>query len=247
MYSNNNTNHTSVTTGGITTSRARISSKCSNQSGKLNFDTSEFKAIRAKTESEVAFLEAEFIKDPTWNRKTVQVCKKALSLRTDQIYKWGYDRKKLLQKVNRREAKLSQISDLKLISAYQKELAQHGLNGLVSVLVMSIENCLVNHNHDDLKLLNSLASISNSQVSESAMDNSLGAQNTQILEISPSKAEASTPMVYDTYNTESYFSEPKSASEYLPEFEPTKIENFELMFNDDNMPVLEPSNLLDFI
>ena len=44
------------------------------------------------------FLEEQFARDPTWSRKTVQICKKALKLKTDQIYKWGYDRKKRIKK-----------------------------------------------------------------------------------------------------------------------------------------------------
>ena len=61
------------------------------------FSVKQFKAIRAKTEEEIAFLEAQFKLDPTWSRKTVQACKKALNLKTSQIYKWGYDKKKRLE------------------------------------------------------------------------------------------------------------------------------------------------------
>ena len=50
---------------------------------------------RAKTYEEVKFLEEMYEKDPTWSRKTVQIWKQALNLKTNQIYKWGYDRKKL--------------------------------------------------------------------------------------------------------------------------------------------------------
>lgn len=53
---------------------------------------------RAKTYEEIKFLEEMFEKDPTWSRKTVQIWKKALNLKTNQIYKWGYDRKILNKK-----------------------------------------------------------------------------------------------------------------------------------------------------
>lgn len=46
-----------------------------------------------KTPQQVAFLEEQFLKDPSWSRKTVQLCKRVLDLRTDQVYKWGFDRK----------------------------------------------------------------------------------------------------------------------------------------------------------
>ena len=38
-----------------------------------------------------------FAKDPNWSRDTVQYLKKTLGLKTAQIYKWGYDRKKLVE------------------------------------------------------------------------------------------------------------------------------------------------------
>lgn len=69
------------------------------QVSKSDRKTKKYKPIRPKTEEEIDFLEQQFEKDPTWNRKTVQICKKALNLRTDQIYKWGYDKKLRLNKV----------------------------------------------------------------------------------------------------------------------------------------------------
>lgn len=53
---------------------------------------------RKKTKEEVALLEAYFAEDPSWSRKTVKALKPQLPLSVDQIYKWGYDRKKLLKK-----------------------------------------------------------------------------------------------------------------------------------------------------
>lgn len=76
-------------------------SKCANSSSaKLSMfiNSNNVKGIYTKTDEEVKFLEEMFQKDPKWGRKTVQICKKELNLRTDQVYKWGYDRKKLLEK-----------------------------------------------------------------------------------------------------------------------------------------------------
>ena len=50
--------------------------------------------IRVKTQSEIRFLEDQFERDPTWSRETVQNCRNALNLKTQQIYKWGFDKKK---------------------------------------------------------------------------------------------------------------------------------------------------------
>lgn len=61
-------------------------------------DNTGVKWIRKKTSFEVNFLEEMFQRDPSWGRKTVQICKKALNLNTDQVYKWGYDKKLLLKK-----------------------------------------------------------------------------------------------------------------------------------------------------
>lgn len=55
--------------------------------------------IRIKTSEEIEFLEEQFQKDPAWSRKTVQYCKKFLKLRTHQIYKWGFDKKKNLKRM----------------------------------------------------------------------------------------------------------------------------------------------------
>ncbi|CAI2375278.1 unnamed protein product [Moneuplotes crassus] len=63
--------------------------------------------IRSKTESEVLFLEQQFMQDPSWSRKTVQFCKDYLNLGTTQIYKWGFDKKKLFKKYSRIIVKLS--------------------------------------------------------------------------------------------------------------------------------------------
>lgn len=53
---------------------------------------------RKKSKHEVALLEAYFEQDPDWSRKTVKALKPLLNLTVDQIYKWGYDRKHLIDK-----------------------------------------------------------------------------------------------------------------------------------------------------
>ena len=53
---------------------------------------------RKKSQREVALLEAYFEQDPEWSRKTVKELKPLLNLTVDQIYKWGYDRKHLIEK-----------------------------------------------------------------------------------------------------------------------------------------------------
>mmetsp|Transcript_38511 Transcript_38511/g.44141 ORF Transcript_38511/g.44141 Transcript_38511/m.44141 type:complete len:96 (+) Transcript_38511:355-642(+) len=53
---------------------------------------------RKKTKEEIAILEAHFVQDPEWTRRTVKALKPLLNLTVDQIYKWGYDRKLLVEK-----------------------------------------------------------------------------------------------------------------------------------------------------
>lgn len=50
-----------------------------------------------KTYDQMVVLNELYKKDPTWSRETVQHLKKRLGLKTAQIYKWGYDRKKLAE------------------------------------------------------------------------------------------------------------------------------------------------------
>lgn len=53
---------------------------------------------RKKSKYEVKILEEYFEKDPEWSRQTVKQLKPLLNLTVDQIYKWGYDRKHLVEK-----------------------------------------------------------------------------------------------------------------------------------------------------
>jgi mevalonate kinase len=46
-----------------------------------------------KTYDQIIVLNKYYAQDPSWNRQTVQKCKKLLDLKTSVIYKWGYDRK----------------------------------------------------------------------------------------------------------------------------------------------------------
>ena len=56
-------------------------------------------------------MEAQFIKDPLWSRKTVQIWKENLNLGTTQIYKWGFDKKHLWKKYSKfiKKSKLGKI------------------------------------------------------------------------------------------------------------------------------------------
>lgn len=47
---------------------------------------------------EKSILEDYFKKDPNWSRETVKVLKSLVNLPIDKIYKWGYDKKKLITK-----------------------------------------------------------------------------------------------------------------------------------------------------
>jgi hypothetical protein len=99
----------------------------------------DVKKIRAKTPKEVAFLEAQFAKDPTWSRRTVQVCKRELkNLRTDQIYKWGYDKKLLLKKRSKGKTQAEVKRDL--VREVRKEIfCSTDLNTFISGLVSNCE------------------------------------------------------------------------------------------------------------
>ena len=75
--------------------------------------------LRLKTPEELKFLEEQFLLDPSWSRQTVQICKKALNLKTNKIYKWGFDRKLLNKK---RGIVLPQIVDRVSFNVeYEKE------------------------------------------------------------------------------------------------------------------------------
>jgi len=69
---------------------------------------------RKKTEYELDTLESCFQNDPKWGRNTVKTLKSQLTeLTVDQIYKWGYDRKKLLKKNQaQKKARAFQVSKL---------------------------------------------------------------------------------------------------------------------------------------
>lgn len=66
------------------------------------FNSKQRKNLRAKkrkkSKYEVKILEEYFVKDPEWSRQTVKQLKPLLNLTVDQIYKWGYDRKHLVEK-----------------------------------------------------------------------------------------------------------------------------------------------------
>ncbi|CAI2375703.1 unnamed protein product [Moneuplotes crassus] len=87
-----------------------------------------------KTPQQIAFLEEQFVKDPTWNRKTVQFCKKALNLRTDQVYKWGFDKKAALTKENNSAS--NPLNNRELGLKTRKEIFLHSnLNSYVEEVI----------------------------------------------------------------------------------------------------------------
>lgn len=55
---------------------------------------------RWKTFNEKEVLEWYFILDPNWTRKTIDYLKTVVRLSENQIYKWGYERKKKLRLLN---------------------------------------------------------------------------------------------------------------------------------------------------
>ena len=82
----------------------------------------------------------------------MQYCKKALNLRTDQVYKWGYDKKKRMKQLNKNQDKSSSQISILAQQAAMQEIAQCvDLNLYVQSLLDISEN-----------LLSSLNSISSS-------------------------------------------------------------------------------------
>ena len=53
---------------------------------------------RWKTFSEKEILECYFVLDPSWAKKTIVYVKDFVELSEEQIYKWGYERKRKLRK-----------------------------------------------------------------------------------------------------------------------------------------------------
>lgn len=140
---------------------------CVKRSGKTKIQGSlaEVHHIYMKTPKEVAFLEKMFAKDPTWSRKTVQACKKALGLKTDQVYKWGYDKKQLMKKLNKKQPKrnaktstvtqstkvvkdVTKSNDLTqcvsaLVGNLELELSRPSLNSISNALNKGLSNTLI--------------------------------------------------------------------------------------------------------
>lgn len=96
--------------------------------------------IRSKTKHEVEFLERQFEMDPTWSRKTVQICKKALNLKTDQVYKWGYDRKKLLEKRGVMLPKRVKNRKCAKVPVNASNIITPDLNSIVDEIIKGLKN-----------------------------------------------------------------------------------------------------------
>lgn len=93
---------------------------------------------RYKTRDEISFLEQQLLEDPSWSRKTVQKCKRVLGMKTEQIYKWGYDRKKSIKKYKQ----LFPESDgfKTRFSNFTKEIDSNDLNQVVGSILDSMKH-----------------------------------------------------------------------------------------------------------
>lgn len=108
-----------------------------------DFTISNMKLNHQKTRFEKEFLETQFSKDPSWSRKTVQLCKTTLNMKTHQVYKWGYDRKKTLEKQQNSLALQPQntaiLSIIAMDATKRELLICRDLNSFVKSLVESFE------------------------------------------------------------------------------------------------------------
>ena len=101
--------------------------------------SSEKEKLRRKNPKEIAFLEEQFAKDPSWSRKTVQLCKRKLKLRTDQVYKWGFDKKVALNKIKKNGA--NPLSNRELGLKTRKEIFMtEDLNSYVDDVISGFES-----------------------------------------------------------------------------------------------------------
>ena len=92
---------------------------------------------RYKTRDEISFLEQQLIKDPSWSRKTVQLCKRTLRMRADQIYKWGYDRKKAMKRYSTLYPESNGIKAR--FAQANKEVDKSNMNGIVDSIIDSMK------------------------------------------------------------------------------------------------------------
>lgn len=126
--------HTSGIRGALANSQIDdILKTCKNKDIASDYN-SGIKWVRKKTSEEIQFLEEMFQKDPKWGRKTVQICKKTLNLNTDQVYKWGYDKKLLLKK--KRQGQSDPLWNRDIANQIKKEVfLTQDLNDYVSDIV----------------------------------------------------------------------------------------------------------------
>ena len=117
---------------------------------------------RKKSKYEVEILEAYFEKDPEWSRHTVKLLKPLLNLSVDQIYKWGYDRKHLIEK---RKSNIPQKSIIKRSKTMKKNIATN----------LASENLLSQFplcSYDQSKWSNLLLNEQNSEINHQEKPNS---------------------------------------------------------------------------
>ena len=93
---------------------------------------------RYKTRDEISFLEQQLLSDPSWSRKTVQHCKKVLGMKTEQIYKWGYDRKKAITKYKKLFPESNGFKTR--FSNFNKEIDPNNLNEVVGSILDSMKH-----------------------------------------------------------------------------------------------------------
>ena len=93
---------------------------------------------RYKTRDEISFLEQQLIEDPSWSRKTVQRWKKVLGMKTEQIYKWGYDRKKAITKYKQLFPESNGFKTR--FSNFTKEIDSNDLNQVVGSILDSMKH-----------------------------------------------------------------------------------------------------------
>ena len=80
-----------------------------------------------KTYDQIVVLMRHFKRDPTWNRATVQKVKQELSMKTAQIYKWGYDQK-LKNKQESESAKQASLSQFSVSAETDTYITDSAIN-----------------------------------------------------------------------------------------------------------------------
>ena len=102
---------------------------------------------RYKTRDEITFLEQQLIKDPSWSRKTVQLWKRTLGMRTDQIYKWGYDRKMAMKRYSKLYPESNGIKAR--FAKASKDINNNDMNDVVDNIVESMKQYKIYNQYNE--------------------------------------------------------------------------------------------------